>query len=226
MPGMLQVLFAVSGCAALIYQVVWFQLLSFAIGASALSLGVLLPTYLGGLCIGSLLLPRYVSRKAHPLRVFGALEIAIGALGVAALYLIPALGGIYSAWVGTGTAGLALRLLVAALALLPATILMGATLPAVAPWTEAGADGAARLGRLYAANVAGAVAGCVLAGFYLLRVHDAYVATYVAVALDIGVGLASFALAAVSTSPQAATLCIDRDDVRRRPRHCPRRRPR
>src|SRR3954449_11674323 len=102
MPGMLQVLFAVSGCAALIYQIVWFQLLSFAIGASALSLGVLLPTYLGGLCIGSLLLPRCVSRKAHPLRVLGALELAIGALGLAALYLIPALGSIYSAWVGTG----------------------------------------------------------------------------------------------------------------------------
>jgi len=203
--GALPVLFAVSGCAALIYQVVWFQLLSFAIGASALSLGVLLPTYLGGLCIGSLLLPRYVSRKAHPLRVFGALEIAIGALGVAALYLIPALGGIYSAWVGAGAVGLALRLLVAALALLPATILMGATLPAVAPWTEGDGDGAALLGRLYAANIAGAVAGCVLAGFYLLRVHDAHVATYVAVALDVAVGLASFALAVMSTWPQAAT---------------------
>ena len=203
--GLLLVLFAVSGCAALIYQIVWFQLLSFAIGASALSLGVLLPTYLGGLCVGSLLLPRYVSRKGHPLRVFGALELAIGALGVAALYLIPALGGIYSGWVGTGAAGLALRLLVAALALLPATILMGATLPAIAPWAEADGDGAARLGRLYAANVAGAVAGCGLAGFYLLRIHDAHVATFVAVTLDIIVGLASFALAAINTSPQAAT---------------------
>ena len=203
--GVLPALFAVSGCAALIYQVVWFQLLSFAIGASALSLGVLLPTYLGGLCVGSVLLPRYVSRKAHPLRVLGALELAIGALGVVALYAIPALGGLYSAWAGTGSAGLALRLLVAALALLPATILMGATLPAIAPWTEADGDGAARLGRLYAANVAGAVAGCVLAGFYLLRVHDARVATFVAVALDIAVGLASLALAATSTSPRAAT---------------------
>ncbi len=202
--GVLPALFAVSGCAALIYQVVWFQLLSFAIGASALSLGVLLPTYLGGLCMGSLLLPRYVSRKAHPLRVLGALELAIGALGVVALYAIPALGGLYSAWVGTGSAGLALRLLVAALALLPATILMGATLPAVAPWTEADGDGAARLGRLYAANIAGSVAGCVLAGFYLLRVHDARFATFVAVALDIAVGLASLALAAKSTSPRAA----------------------
>ena len=203
--GVLLALFAASGCAALIYQVVWFQLLSFVIGASALSLGVLFPTYLGGLCIGSLLLPRYVSRKAHPLRVLGALELAIGALGVVALYAIPLLGGIYSAWVGTGSAGLALRLLVAALALLPATILMGATLPAVAPWTETDGDGAARLGRLYAANIAGAVAGCVLAGFYLLRVHDARVATFVGVALDVAVGLACFGLAATSTSPHAAT---------------------
>jgi spermidine synthase len=202
---MLLVLFAASGCAALIYQVVWFQLLSFAIGASALSLGALLPTYLGGLCIGSLLLPRYVSRKADPLRVLGVLELAIGALGVVALYAIPALGNLYSAWVGTGAGGLALRLLVAVLALLPATILMGATLPAVAPWTEAGGDGAARLGRLYAANVAGAVAGCALGGFYLLRVHDAHVATFVAVALDITVGLASFALAAARTPQQIAT---------------------
>ena len=203
--GLLLAFFAASGCAALIYQVVWFQLLSFAIGASALSLGVLLPTYLGGLCIGSLLLPRYVSRDAHPLRVLGALELSIGALGLIALYAIPALGGIYSAWVGTGAVGLALRLLVASLALLPATILMGATLPAVAPWTETDGNGAARLGRLYAANIAGAVAGAVLAGFYLLRVHDAHVATFVAVALDVAVGLASFALAAATASPRAAT---------------------
>ena len=136
-------LFAASGCAALIYQVVWFQLLSFAIGASALSLGALLPTYLGGLCVGSILLPRCASRKAHPLRVFGSFELAIGALGLVALYAIPVLGGLYSAWAGTGVAGVALRLAVAAVALLPATILMGATLPAVAPWTDIGDAGAA-----------------------------------------------------------------------------------
>jgi spermidine synthase len=200
----LPVLFAASGCAAQIYQVVWFQLLSFAIGASALSLGVLLPTYLGGLCIGSLLLPRCVSPDAHPLRVLGWLELGVGALGVAALYAIPALGGLYTTWAGTGAASLALRLLVAALALLPATILMGATLPAIARWVEAESDGAARLGGLYAANIAGAVAGCVLAGFYLLRVHDAQVATFVAAALDAAVGLACLALAAATNTSRAA----------------------
>ena len=195
----LLVLFAASGCAALIYQVVWFQLLSFAIGASALSLGVLLPTYLGGLCIGSLLLPRYISRTAHPLRVLGALELTVGALGIVALFAIPALGNVYSAWAGTGATGLALRLLVAALALLPATILMGATLPAAAPWLDPSRDSTARLGQLYAANTAGAVVGCLAAGLYLLRMHDVRVATFAAVALDVAVGLACFALAAATT---------------------------
>jgi spermidine synthase len=198
----LPALFAASGCAALVYQVVWFQLLSLTIGASALSLGVLLPTFLGGMCIGSLLLPRLVAASAHPLGVLGAIELAIGALGVVALYAIPALGGVYIAWAGTGVAGLALRLVVTGLALLPATILMGATLPAVASWTRLTRAGAARLGALYATNTGGAVVGAMLAGFYLLRAHDAHVATFVAVALDVAVGLACFALAA-TTQPIA-----------------------
>jgi spermidine synthase len=194
-------LFAASGCAALIYQVVWFQLLSLSIGASALSLGVLLPTFLGGICAGSMLFPRFIRADVPPLRVLGWLELAIGALGLAALYAIPALGNVYTAWAGTGVTGLALRLAVAALALLPATILMGATLPAVSLWTRLTAAGPARIGALYAANTGGAVVGAVLAGFYLLRVHDAHVATFVAVALDVAVGVACFTLAA--TAPPA-----------------------
>ncbi|MGH7617514.1 MAG: spermidine synthase [Gemmatimonadaceae bacterium] len=50
--------------------------------------------------------------------------------------------------------------------------------------------------------------GCLLAGFYLLRVYDMSVATYVAVAIDIGVALASLALAK-TTQYQVA----DDDDV-------------
>ena len=58
-----------SGCAALIYEIVWFQMLSLIIGSSSVSMGVLLGTFMGGMCLGSLLLSRFVSRTAHPLRV-------------------------------------------------------------------------------------------------------------------------------------------------------------
>ena len=88
-------LFAASGCAALIYEVVWFQLLQLVIGSSAVSLGVLLGTYMGGMCAGSLLLSRVVSRQTHPLRVYAWIELGIGACGLLVLFGVPRLNDIY-----------------------------------------------------------------------------------------------------------------------------------
>ena len=59
-------LFIGSGCAALIYEIVWFQLLQLVIGSSAISLGILLGTFMGGMCLGSLALPRMISARRHP----------------------------------------------------------------------------------------------------------------------------------------------------------------
>src|SRR6476619_4503395 len=91
---LLLVLFGGSGCAALIYEVVWLQLLQLVVGSSAFSLGVLLGTFMGGMCLGSLLLPRYVSPTAHPLRVYGYLEIGIAVVAIAVLYGVPVVGNL------------------------------------------------------------------------------------------------------------------------------------
>src|SRR5918992_1362630 len=82
----LLLLFFASGCAALIYQNVWLQLLQLVIGSSAVSLGVLLGTFMGGMCLGSLLLPRYIDPRHHPLRVYAYLEIGIGVIGLLLLF--------------------------------------------------------------------------------------------------------------------------------------------
>jgi spermidine synthase len=197
-------LFAASGCAALIYQVVWFQQLTLAIGSSAVSLGVLLATFLGGLGLGSLLASRGMSSRSAPLRRYAVVELAIGVLGLITLPAIPLLGGAYAALAGTEALSLWLRLAVAGLALLPATMLMGATLPIIAAWLRTDARGAAWLGWCYAANTLGGVAGSVVAGFYLLRVHDAYVATFVAVALNLGSAAVALALARRRAAPATA----------------------
>src|SRR5689334_19206234 len=74
LPALL-VLFVGSGIAALVYEIVWFQLLELVIGSSAISLGVLLATYMGGMCAGSLLQPRLTSGRAvDPLRLYAFLE--------------------------------------------------------------------------------------------------------------------------------------------------------
>src|ERR1700751_1703550 len=75
---LLLVLFVGSGCAALIYEIVWFQLIQLVIGSSAVSIGVLLGTFMGGMCLGSLLLPRFVGPDKHPLKIYALLECGIG----------------------------------------------------------------------------------------------------------------------------------------------------
>jgi spermidine synthase len=191
----LVLLFLGSGCAALIYEIVWFQLLQLVIGSSSISLGILLGTFMGGMCLGSLLLPRVVSRWQHPLRVYAALELGIGALGLLILAAMPLVGGIYTAWAGTGLLGIFVRAVVAGVCLLPPTVLMGATLPAIARWVKATPEGVSWLGFFYGGNIAGGVLGCLLAGFYLLRVYDVTIATLVAFSLNATVALAAFLLA-------------------------------
>ena len=183
----LLVLFIGSGCAALIYEIVWFQLLEHTIGSSAVSIAVLLATYMGGMCIGSLGLARVIPENRNPLRVYALLELGIGICGLAVLVLLPYAGGLYTSIGGHGLGGFLFRGLLSAICLLTPTILMGATLPAVARWVKTTSDGVSRLGFLYGANTLGSVVGCLLAGFYLLRVHDIYVATYVAMAINASV---------------------------------------
>jgi spermidine synthase len=107
---------------------------------------------------------------------------------------VPLIARIYVAGATTGLFGLVLRGTIAAACLLPPTCLMGASLPAISRWVETTPRGVSWLGLLYSANVAGAVAGCLLAGFYLLRVHDMAVATYVAAAINLAVALLALAL--------------------------------
>jgi spermidine synthase len=190
----LLLLFFGSGCAALIYEIIWFQMLQLFIGSSAVSLGVLVGTYMGGMCLGSVFLPRLISATRHPLRVYALLEFGIGVLGILILFGMPEAAQIYSAHTGSGLTGILQRGLFAAVCLLPPTILMGATLPAMARRIESTPHGVSWLGFFYGGNIAGAVFGCLLAGFYLLRVHDSQFATFVAAAINGTVALAAVAL--------------------------------
>jgi spermidine synthase len=210
---LLLMLFIGSGCSALIYEIVWFQLLQLVVGSSAISLGVLLGTFMGGMCVGSLALARLVPSDRHPLRVYAVVELGIGAFGLVVLGVIPLVNHVYVAGVGHGMPSILLRAVFAAICLLPPTLLMGATLPAISRYVQSTRDGVSWMGLFYGGNIAGAVFGCLLAGFYLLRVYDMSIATYVAVALNVLVGAIALLAARfsgggverVSARPQAAS---------------------
>ena len=194
MLALILLLFVGSGCAALIYEIVWFQVLQLVIGASAVSLAVLLGAFMGGMFAGSLL-ARYISPAKHPLRIFAALEAAIGGCGALLIVVMPLVGRLYTAMDGGGPSSIVLRALASLLLLLPPAMLMGATLPAIARYVEATPAGAARLGLFYGGNILGAVIGCLSAGFYLLRSFDLASASLAAVFLNAAVASAAFFLA-------------------------------
>src|SRR5689334_4612508 len=78
-----------SGCAALIYEIVWFQILELVIGSSAVSLGLLLGTFMGGMCLGSIFAPRWCPRRYCPLRLWALLQVGTGLLGLGILVGLP-----------------------------------------------------------------------------------------------------------------------------------------
>jgi spermidine synthase len=194
-------LFAGSGCAALMYEIVWLQLLQLVIGSSGVSLAVLLGTFMGGMCLGSLYLPRRISARHHPLLVYGLLELGTGLFGVLVLVGLPVIQKLYLTGLGAGMAGILWRGIICAVCLLPPTMFMGATLPAMSRWIESTPNAASWWGFFYGGNIAGGVLGCGLAGFYLLRVYDMATASMVAVAINVVVAGVSVLLSRSAPYP-------------------------
>ena len=194
LPALL-LLFAGSGCSALIYEIVWYQLLQLVIGSTAVSLGVLLATFMGGLCLGSVLLAALPAGVGILCGCTPAWSWASRACGILALIGMPLVSGIYVAAVGHGLPSILLRAVICAICLLPPTMLMGASLPAAARWLETSPEGVSWMGLLYGATPPARCSAACWPGFYLLRVSDMATATFVAAAINVAVALVSLALA-------------------------------
>ena len=117
--------------------------------------------------------------------------------GILVLFALPLINRVYIAGAEHGLPGMLLRGLVAAICLLPPTILMGASLPAIVRGIESTPRGVSWWSLLYGANLAGAIFGTLFAGFYLLRIYNMATATYVAAAINVAVAAISFALAGI-----------------------------
>lgn len=191
---LLLVLFIGSGCAALMYEIVWYQMLQLAIGSTSISMGFLLSAFMGGLCIGSMWIPRYKTER-HPLKLYAYIEVGIAACGLLVLLLVPLFDRVYIAGAGFGVPSMVLRAFFAAICLLPGTFLMGASLPAASRWVQSTGTGASWWGLLYGGNTLGAVAGCLITGFYTLRLYNQATATYVAIAINVVVAGVAWLLA-------------------------------
>lgn len=195
------ILFAVSGAAALIYEVVWTRLLTLQMGHGIAAASTVLAAFMGGLAAGAAVAGRRGGRLApeRALIVYAGLELLIGVLALllpfALTALRPLLVGAYADGAGGATFAL-LRLVTSVVLLAVPAAAMGATFPIASRWmVRAAASAAQDAGGLYAANTLGAAAGAVLAGFVLIPALGLSGSTWVGVALNVAAAAGAFALA-------------------------------
>jgi spermidine synthase len=183
-----------SGFCALVYQTTWLRQFRLIFGASTFATAAVLAIFMGGLGLGSALLGRRADRHPRPLRFYGNLELLIAASAALSPLLLWLIAKVYFALGGSVSLGLfgasVVRLILSTLVLGAPTVLMGGTLPAAARAVETSDDaGRRRLALLYGANTLGAVAGTLLATFFLLEALGNRGTLFVAVAVNVIVAL-------------------------------------
>ncbi|MHB8874975.1 MAG: fused MFS/spermidine synthase [Myxococcaceae bacterium] len=194
----------VSGATALVYELIWSKHLSNVLGNGGQSHAVVLATFMGGLALGAFVFGRMVDRARSPLRLYGYFELGIGLYALAFPSVLHGLGRVYLevAPALPESARLFPKLLLAGIALLPPTMLMGGTLPAmVRHFATRQALIQRQLARLYAVNSLGGALGVFLAGVRLVPNFGLTAATVGAAALNVLLALGAIAL---SRAPSTA----------------------
>ena len=152
-----------SGAAALGWQFVWTYQFGLLLGHEYVAVLAVMAAFLGGLSLGAFAFHSVISRSTRPARWFVVSELLIACWGVVVVYLLPQIGSSVSRLI-TAEPSNAWHWLVAfgvpLLLLLPASVAMGVTLPALELHAEK------KLPQLYSLNTLGAVLGVVLVVFF------------------------------------------------------------
>lgn len=192
---MLYVVALLGGVAGLAWELLWLHFTALSIGVSSQGAALTLVAFSIGLALGSELAGRWLSR--HPgtslLALWGALEIAIALCGQGLEPGFAVLADLdTSVWRSSpGVAPLVHLTGMLVLLTLPAAC-MGATIPVLAGVAK---ERGLSVGRLYAANVAGAALGIIAASFVFIPAVGVGITVSIASVIDVLIGAALLALA-------------------------------
>jgi spermidine synthase len=198
-----------SGFAGLGYQIVWTQQAALWMGHEAAAVLAVITAFFGGLALGSGLLGTRIEASARPERWYAACEGLIALWGAALALLLAPVSNLVIDLSGLQATPLRQGLLTFGatfVLLLPATLAMGATLPALAGVLER-SGGASRVAALYACNTAGAFLGVLATAFWMVPVLGLQRSALVCVGLNLlCAGLAGTLRAGHAASPASAVV--------------------
>lgn len=194
------ILFFCSGFSGLVYEVVFEKSLALTFGGTAQASATVLATYMGGMALGAWAGGRLGEKRRDALRIYALAELGIAIwcaispllfMSIRAAYLALATG------VNPGSSVLVVvQAALGAIILLPATFLMGLTLPVLTrELLSAKGELGPAVSILYGANTLGAAAGAFLTGYFVLPFLGITFTTWLAVALNLLVALVGLRLA-------------------------------
>ncbi|HUU27704.1 MAG TPA: fused MFS/spermidine synthase [archaeon] len=204
-------LFFLSGVSGLVYQALWLRMFTLVLGNSLYSANIVFSAFMCGLALGALFFGRYIKGKRDIIPVYIFLELGIAVTAVTVGKAIPHLSALvpyFFRLFSSSSLFLNLfRLSVSFLILLLPTVLIGGTLPVLTHFLTHRLEVAGRrIGALYGWNTVGAVLGCAVTGFWLIRVAGMAASLYAAAAINLFVALAALVLRVYSRRiPPAAS---------------------
>ena len=195
---LLTIVFIFSGAAGLMYESIWTRYLGLFVGHSAYAQIIVLVIFLGGMSVGAMAVGRRSQTLREPLLWYAIVEVIIGLIGLAfhdVFRLTTALA--YDSIFPSLPAGFVLttvKWLIAALLILPQSILLGATFPLMTAGVlrRRVSEPGRMLSQLYFANSLGAALGVLIAGFYLIEISGLPGTLIAAAVVNIVVGLVVF----------------------------------
>ena len=179
----------VSGAASLGYQVVWSKQLSVATGVEIPAILAIVSAFMGGFTLGAFGLDRIIRQRPDPLGWLIGLELMIGGWAWCLSWFRP-----FELLTGTpsdqGFAGQVLTVFILTFVLLlPATISMGATLPAMERAWAIRRPGQSGVGMVYGLNTLGAVLGIVGVSHWLIQSYGLTKSAFLLTALNGAIAL-------------------------------------
>lgn len=186
----LALLFAASGMAALMDQVAWQRLLFAFFGVDLESVSLVVAAFMFGLGTGALVGGRLADRDPdRGLYLFALMEAGVGLYAWASPALFTALGATLARADHLAVA------LVLFLAMLPATLMMGATLPVlITVLVHRRPNVGWATGNLYSSNTLGASLGALLTGLLVFNWLDLDQTLWLSGSINLGVSAGVFRL--------------------------------
>ncbi|MEO6209069.1 MAG: hypothetical protein ABIQ10_02975 [Gemmatimonadaceae bacterium] len=211
MPTLLSFVFLLSGAAGLIYESIWTRYLGLFVGHGAYAQIIVLTIFLGGMSVGAYVVGRISARLRDPLAAYAMIELAIGVIGFLFhdIFLAVTNGAydhLFPSLAGSPNAVVIIKWTIAALLILPQSILLGATFPLMSAGVlriiprEPGKV----LAELYFANSLGGALGVLLAGFWLLAAGGLPLTLAVAASVNFVVFLIALGVARLGARGGAA----------------------